>query len=56
LLSGADRASISSLGVAECRRVLGPECSDSDEEILANRDRLAALAHALLDLAEERER
>ena len=42
------------LSVAHCRRILGPECQDSDEEILANRDRLIALAHALVELREDR--
>jgi len=37
------------LPLAECRQILGPECTDTDAEIEASRDRLMALAHALLE-------
>jgi hypothetical protein len=43
------------LNLAECRRIIGPGCPDSDEEILAARDALTALAHAVLEHWEEQE-
>jgi hypothetical protein len=56
-ISPPARASMSSaaprgsrdLTIAECRRILGPECTDSDDEVRENRDRLMAIAHALLE-------
>jgi hypothetical protein len=41
--------------VDQCRLLLGPECDHSDEEILAARDALTALAHAVLEHWEERQ-
>jgi hypothetical protein len=40
------------LTLAECRAILGPTCKDTDDEIRENRDRLMALARALVESRE----
>jgi hypothetical protein len=49
---GQDGGSL--LTVAACRRILGPECTASDDEIRKARDVLTTLAHMVLDLDRER--
>lgn len=42
------------LSLADCRQILGPGCTASDEDLAYARDALVTLAHLILDLHAER--